>query len=88
MKVAVIDLIRTPIGEFGGSLKDISAPQLGAMVIKKLVNRNNLDPAQVDEVIMGNVLQIGLGQNPARQSAINAELPVSIPSFTVNKACG
>jgi len=88
MRVAIIDLLRTPIGEFGGALKDISAPHLGAKVIKELVRRNNLDSVQIDEVIMGNVLQAGLGQNPARQAAVYADIPVEVSSFTVNKVCG
>ena len=89
MKQAVIvSAVRTPIGRFGGALKDIPAPQLGALVVKEALSRCGVAPADVDEVIMGNVLQAGLGQNPARQAAIGAGLPVSVPSYTVNKVCG
>lgn len=84
----IIDLLRTPIGKFGGALKDISAPLLGSIVIKELLSRNHIKADIIDEVIMGNVLQSGLGQNPARQSAILAEIPYEVPAFTVNKVCG
>ncbi|WP_278675777.1 acetyl-CoA C-acetyltransferase [Acidaminococcus fermentans] len=80
--------VRTAIGKFGGSLTPLSAPQMGAVVIKEALNRAALKPELVDEVIMGNVLQAGLGQNPARQAAIFAGLPVEVPAFTVNKVCG
>lgn len=89
MRNAVIcEAIRTPTGKFQGTLAGLEAPKLGAHVISALVKRSGIDPARVDEVIMGNVLQAGIGQNPARQAAIFAGLPDSIPAFTVNKVCG
>lgn len=87
-EVVVASAVRTAIGKFGGSLTPLSAPQMGAVVIKEALDRAALKPEQVDEVIMGNVLQAGLGQNPARQAAIFAGLPVEVPAFTVNKVCG
>ena len=86
MKEAVIvSAVRTPLGSFGGSLKNISAVDLGSLVIKSALERANLKAEQVDEVIMGNVLGAGLGQNVARQMSVNAGIPVSSPAFTVNK---
>ncbi|TKD69934.1 acetyl-CoA C-acetyltransferase [Pseudalkalibacillus hwajinpoensis] len=87
-EVAIVSAVRTAVGSFNGSLKSISAPELGAMVIKEAVNRAGLTIDQVEEVIMGNVLQAGLGQNPARQAAIKAGVPVSTPAMTINKVCG
>ena len=87
-EVVIVSAVRTAVGSFGGSLASLSAQQLGAIVIKEAVQRANLKPEQVGEVIMGNVLQAGLGQNPARQAAIGAGLPIDVPSFTVNKVCG
>lgn len=87
-EVAIVSAVRTAVGSFNGSLKSISAPELGAMVIKEAVNRARLTLDQVEEVIMGNVLQAGLGQNPARQAAIKAGIPVSTPAMTINKVCG
>ena len=87
-EVVIASAVRTAIGKFGGSLTPLSAPQMGAVVIKEALNRAALKPELVDEVIMGNVLQAGLGQNPARQAAIFAGLPVEVPAFTVNKVCG
>ena len=84
----IASAVSTAIGKFGGSLTPLSAPQMGAVVIKEALDRSALKPEQVDEVIMGNVLQAGLGQNPARQAAIFAGLPVEVPAFTVNKVCG
>jgi len=80
--------VRTPIGKFGGSLKDISAVELGSIVIAESLKRAGIKPEDVDEVIMGNVLQAGLGINPARQAAFGAGIPVEVPSMTVNKVCG
>ena len=80
--------VRTPIGNIGGALKDLSAIELGAITVKEAMRRVNLDPGEVSEVIFGNVLQAGLGQNPARQIAIKAGIPDSTPSFTINKVCG
>ena len=89
MKEAVIvSAVRTPLGSFGGSLKNISAVDLGSLVIKSALERANLKAEQVDEVIMGNVLGAGFGQNVARQMSVNAGIPVSSPAFTVNKVCG
>jgi len=87
-KAIIVDGCRTAIGSFGGALKDIPATDLGSTVIKGALERAGLDPGEVEEVIMGNVLQAGLGMNPARQSAIAAGIPDSVPSFTVNKVCG
>lgn len=87
-QVAVIAAVRTAVGSFGGSLKDVSAIDLGALVIKEALRRAGVSPDQVDEVIMGNVLQTALGQNPARQAAVHAGLPVDVPALTINKVCG
>lgn len=89
MKDAVIvSAVRTAVGSFGGSLKDISAAQLGAIVIKEAVKRAGIQPEDVDEVYMGNVVQAGQGQNVARQAAVNAGLPVEKPAVTINMVCG
>lgn len=87
-EVVIVSAVRTPIGAFGGSLKDVSAVALGATVVAAALDRAGIHPDQVDEVIMGNVLGAGLGQNIARQVAITAGLPQSTPAFTVNKVCG
>jgi acetyl-CoA C-acetyltransferase len=87
-KAVIVSAARTPIGTFGGSLANISAQELGSIVIKEVLNRANLLPEQIEEVIMGNVLQAGLGQNPARQAAIRAGLSYEIPAMTINKVCG
>jgi len=87
-KAVIVDGLRTAVGKFGGSLNDIPAQELGAVVIRDLLARTGVEALQVDEVIMGNVLQAGLGQNPARQAAIRAGLPVETPAYTVNKVCG
>ncbi len=86
--VVIVSAIRTPVGSFNGSLKSISATELGAAVIKGAIEKAGLSIDQVEEVIMGNVLQAGLGQNPARQAAIKAGVPVSTPAMTINKVCG
>ena len=80
--------VRTPMGAMGGSLASVSAPELGAACIKALMARTGIAGANVDEVIMGNVIGAGLGQNPARQAAIFAGLPESVGALTVNKVCG
>ncbi len=85
--VFIVGMARTPIGKFGGSLRDWPAPKLGAIAIKAALERSGLEPRDVDEVIMGNVIQAMIGQNPARQASILAGLPVTIPGFTVNKVC-
>ena len=87
-EVVIVAAVRTPIGSFGGSLKDISAVDLGSLVIKNAIERAGLEPEQVDEVIMGNVLGAGLGQNVARQMSVHAGVPVTVPAFTINKVCG
>jgi acetyl-CoA C-acetyltransferase len=87
-EVVIVSATRTAIGSFGGSLSQTSATTLGAIVIKEVLQRAGVAPEQVDEVIMGNVLQAGLGQGPARQSAIEAGIPHHVPSMTINKLCG
>src|SRR5574337_1297016 len=86
--VVIISGCRTPIGKFQGSLSDMSAPQLGAIVVKEAVKRANLQPALVDECIMGNVVSAGLGQNPGRQAALFGGLPSEVGAMTINKVCG
>jgi acetyl-CoA C-acetyltransferase len=86
-KVVIVSAARTPIGSFMGSLSSISAPKLGAIAIKGALDKINLDPKLVDEVLMGNVVQAGVGQAPARQAAIYAGLPDTVPCTTVNKVC-
>src|SRR5246127_4264854 len=86
--VVIISGCRTPVGKFQGSLTDFTAPQLGAIVVREAVKRANLDPKQVDECIMGNVVSAGLGQNPARQAAIFGGLPPEVSALTINKVCG
>ena len=80
--------VRTPIGRFQGGLASVRAPQLGALCVKAVLARADLDPAKVDEVIMGNVCQAGLQQNPARQAAIFGGVPANISAMTINKVCG
>ncbi len=84
----IISAVRTPIGKFKGTLKDIPATRLGATVVRAAWERAGIDPATVDEVIMGNVVQAGEGQNPARQASIFGGVPPSVGAFTVNKVCG
>jgi len=86
--VVIVGAARTPIGSFGGSLKTVPARTLGAICVKEALNRAGVDPAMVDEVIMGNVLQGGLGQNVARQISLDAGIPKEVPAFTLNKVCG
>lgn len=86
--VVIVDACRTAIGAFGGSLSSVPAPELGARVISGLLERTGLDGALVDEVIMGQVLTGGAGQNPARQAALKAGLPVTVSALTINKVCG
>jgi len=87
-EVYILSACRTAIGKFQGGLASQTAPQMGAVAIKAALQRAKVDAAAVDEVIMGNVLQAGVGQNPARQAALAAGLPPSVPPFTVNKVCG
>ncbi|MDO4543406.1 MAG: acetyl-CoA C-acetyltransferase [Clostridia bacterium] len=86
--VYLISCCRTAIGAFGGSLKDVSAPQLGAIVAKEAIRRANIQPSDVDEVMFGCILTAGLGQNVARQVALYAELPVTVAAYTVGMVCG
>ncbi|MDD2986176.1 acetyl-CoA C-acyltransferase [Flavobacterium sp.] len=86
-KIVIVSAVRTPIGSFMGGLSTVSAPQLGAIAIQGALNKIKLDPTLVDEVFMGNVVQAGVGQAPARQAAILAGLPNTVPCTTVNKVC-
>src|SRR5690606_9194782 len=86
-KVVIVSAVRTPIGSFLGSLSSLSATQLGSAAIKGAMDKINLDPSMVQEVFMGNVVQAGVGQAPARQAALAAGLPDSVPCTTVNKVC-
>jgi acetyl-CoA C-acetyltransferase len=88
MDVVIVSAARTAIGKFGGSLAKVSAPELGAIAIQAALQRAQLDGAQVGEVIMGQVLTAGSGQNPARQALIKAGLPHGVPGMTINKVCG
>ena len=87
-EVVIVSAVRTAVGTFGGSLKDISAVELGSIVITAALEKAGIKADQVDEVMMGCVLQSGLGQNVARQAALKAGLPVEVPAITVNKVCG
>ena len=86
--VVILSGCRTAIGTFGGAFKDVSAVDLGTIAVREAVRRSGVRPDQVDEVLLGNILQAGLGMNPARQAAIKAGLPDSVPATTVNKVCG
>jgi acetyl-CoA C-acetyltransferase len=87
-EAVIISATRTPVGKFLGSLKGFTAPQLGSIVVREAVKRAGVKPEDVDEVIMGCVIQAGLGQNPARQAALNGGLPNTVSAVTVNKVCG
>lgn len=87
-EVVIVSAVRTAIGSFMGALSNTPAPELGAIVIKEALNRAGIQGEQVDEVIMGNVLQAGLGQGPARQASIKAGLPIDVSSMAINKLCG
>ena len=87
-EVVITGAVRTPIGKFGGMFADTMAVELGAIVIKEALVRSKLDSNQIDEVLMGCVLQSGLGQNVARQAAVKAEIPVNVPALTINNVCG
>lgn len=87
IKVVIVSAVRTPIGSFMGSLSTISAPKLGAVAIKGAIDKITLDPKLIDEVFMGNVIQAGIGQAPARQAALYAGLANSVPCTTINKVC-
>ena len=86
--IVIISAVRTPIGKFQGSLSDFTAPQLGAIAVREAVKRAGIDPNSVDECIMGNVVQAGLGQNPARQAALKGGLADRVSATTINKVCG
>ena len=86
--IAIVAAKRTAVGKFGGSLAKIKASSLGAIVIKDIIANTNISPENVQEVIMGQVLTAGCGQNPARQASIEAGLPHSTPAMTINKVCG
>jgi acetyl-CoA C-acetyltransferase len=87
-EAVIVSAVRTPTGKFLGALKDLTAPQLGALVVAESVRRAGIDPAIVDECIMGNVVSAGLGQNPARQAALRGGLPNHVAALTINKVCG
>src|SRR5215468_3167750 len=87
-EIVIISAVRTPVGKFQGALKSMTAPQLGAHVVKAAVERAGVAPNQVDEVIMGNVVSAGLGQNPARQAALHGGLLPDVAAMTINKVCG
>ncbi len=87
-EIVIVSGVRTPVGRFQGSLSGVSAPRLGAVVVREAVKRAQLGPEQIDECIMGNVVSAGLGQNPARQAAIFAGLPPEVSAVTVNMVCG
>ena len=87
-EIVLCEAVRTPIGAYDGSLKTISAPDLGAVAIKAVLDRSKLDPAKVGTVVMGNVIQAGNKINPARQSAVHSGIPVDVPAMTVNRVCG
>jgi acetyl-CoA C-acetyltransferase len=87
-EAVIVSAVRTPVGTVGGVFVEVPAPTLGAIAVEEAIRRAGIDAEQVDEVLMGNVLQAGLGQNPARQAAVGAKLPTAIPAMTVNKVCG
>lgn len=87
-EVVIVSALRSPMGKLGGDFKDVSAVDLGAAVLKESYERLNLNPAEINEVILGNVLSAGLGQNVARQVAMHAGVPKEVPSFTINQVCG
>ena len=87
-EIVIVAAVRTPVGKFQGGLSPLSAPQLGAIAVKDAVRRAAIDPALVDECIIGNVVSAGLGQNPARQAALFGGLPASVAALTINKVCG
>ncbi|ALV22091.1 acetyl-CoA C-acetyltransferase [Carnobacterium antarcticum] len=87
-EAVIVSALRTPVGTFGGAFKDVSAVDLGTAVVRKAIESINLDPSTIDELVFGNVLSAGLGQNVARQVAMNAGIPKHVPSFGINKVCG
>jgi len=87
-EAVIVSATRTPVGKFGGALKDLSAPKIGAVAIREAVRRAKVDPEEVEECIMGNVISAGLGQNPARQAALWGGLTDQVSALTINKVCG
>ncbi|SCX86628.1 acetyl-CoA C-acetyltransferase [Alkaliphilus peptidifermentans] len=87
-EVVIVGAARTPIGNFGGSLSSLTAVDLGVVAAKAAINRAGITPDMIDEVLVGNILSVGLGQNPARQVAIGSEIPETVPAMTINKLCG
>ena len=87
-EVVIISGIRTPIGTYKGSLKNVRSDQLGSIVIKEVLKKSKFSADEIDEIIMGQVLTAGAGQNPARQAAVNAGIPISKPAHLVNQVCG
>jgi acetyl-CoA C-acetyltransferase len=87
-KVVLCEPLRTAIGTFGGTLKDFPATTLGSIVVKEILSRTNIDPKEIDDCIMGNILSAGQGMNPSRQVALNAGMSIQTPAFTINRVCG
>ncbi len=87
-EAVIVSAVRTPVGKFQGALKSFTAPQLGALVVRESVKRAGVKPEDVDEVIMGCVIQAGVGQNPARQAALHGGIPFGVSAVTINKVCG
>lgn len=87
-EVVIVSAVRTPIGKFKGAFNNTSAVSLGTSAVKELLSRSQVDPTSIDQVILGNVLQAGIGQNPARQVAIHSEIPTTTPAMTINEVCG
>src|SRR5271168_4322360 len=86
--VVIVSAVRTPVGKFQGAFADLTAVQLGAVAVREAVKRAGIDPATVDECLMGCVLPAGLGQNPARQAALHGGLPDTVSAMTINMVCG
>lgn len=87
-EVVICNPVRTAIGTYGGSLKDVAAPNLGAALIRETLKRSGLSTDKIQTLVMGNVIQAGVKMNPARQASIAARLPVEVPALTVNRVCG
>jgi acetyl-CoA C-acetyltransferase len=87
-EAVILSAVRTPIGKYLGALADVPAPQLGAVAVAEAVRRAGAPADRIDEIILGNVIQAGLGQSPARQAALKAGLPDTVAAYTVNKVCG
>ena len=87
-KVVICEPLRTAIGAFGGTLKDVPAVSLGASVVKEIISRTGIDPNEIDDCIMGNILGAGQGMNPSRQVSLQAGLAAETPAFTINRVCG